>query len=83
MAEHILFVFEGEKTEKTVTDSLLKHFIENDKRIIISSFKTDIYALYKKLNEDEDLDVFALMKERNTSLSEFNRDSFSQLFLFF
>ena len=83
MTEHILFVFEGEKTEKTITDSLLKNFIENDKRIVISSFKTDIYALYKLMREDEDLDVFALMKERNPGLSSFNRDVFSQLFLFF
>ncbi|EOG3606819.1 hypothetical protein, partial [Staphylococcus epidermidis] len=62
MTERILFVFEGEKTEKTITDSLLKNFIENDKRVVISSFKTDIYALYKLMSEDEDLDVFAVMK---------------------
>lgn len=83
MAEHILFVFEGEKTEKTITDSLLKNFIESDKRIVISSFKTDIYALYKLMSKDEDLDVFALMKERDPELKSFSRDVFSQLFLFF
>lgn len=83
MTERILFVFEGEKTEKTITDSLLKNFIENDNRIVLSSFKTDIYALYKLISEDEDLDIFAVMKERNPELSELDRDSFSQLFLFF
>ncbi|MBF1968249.1 hypothetical protein ISX33_22815, partial [Enterobacter hormaechei] len=79
MTERILFVFEGEKTEKTITDSLLKNFIENDKRVVISSFKTDIYALYKLMSEDEDLDVFAVMKEKNPELVDFDRDSFSQL----
>lgn len=83
MTERILFVFEGEKTEKTITDSLLKNFIENDKRIVFSSFKTDIYALYKLMAKDEDLDIFAVMKERNPELVDFDRDSFSQLFLFF
>ncbi|MFC6124766.1 hypothetical protein ACFPZP_27395 [Citrobacter bitternis] len=83
MTERILFVFEGEKTEKTITDSLLKNFIENDKRVVFSSFKTDIYALYKLMSADEDLDIFAVMKERNPELVDFDRDSFSQLFLFF
>lgn len=83
MTERILFVFEGEKTEKTITDSLLKKFIENDKRVVLSSFKTDIYSLYKLMSEDEDLDVFAVLKEKNPDLVDFDRDSFSQLFLFF
>lgn len=83
MAEYILFVFEGEKTEKTITDSLLQHFINGEKRVVISSFKTDIYSLYSQLKVDEDLDVFALIKERNDNLSDYSRDSFSQLFLFF
>ncbi|EPF5500576.1 hypothetical protein ACSS8S_004370, partial [Yersinia enterocolitica] len=43
----------------------------------------DIYAFYKLMHEDEDLDVFALMKERNPELESYDRDSFSQLFLFF
>lgn len=66
MTERILFVFEGEKTEKTITDSLLKKFIENDKRVVLSSFKTDIYSLYKLMSEDEDLDVFAVLKEKKS-----------------
>lgn len=83
MTEHVLFIFEGEKTEKTITDSLLKNFIVNERRVVISFFKTDIYSLYKLMCEDEDLDVFALMKEKNPELESYNRDSFSQLFLFF
>ena len=83
MAENILFVFEGEKTERTITDSLLKHFISKGNRVVISSFKTDIYTLYGKIKKDSDLDAFALVKENDESLDDFNRDSFSQLFLFF
>lgn len=74
MTERILFVFEGEKTEKTITDSLLKKFIENDKRVVLSSFKTDIYSLYKLMSEDEDLDVFAVLKEKNPDLVDFDRE---------
>lgn len=83
MAEYILFVFEGEKTEKTITDSLLQHFINGESRVVISSFKTDIYTLYSQLKADDDLDVFALVKEKNSNLSDYSRDSFSQLYLFF
>jgi len=84
MAEHILFVFEGEKTERIIADSLLEYFIkDDDRRVVKSSFNTDIYTLYRDLSEDDDLDIFALIKGRNESLSSFSRDSFSQIFLFF
>lgn len=83
MSEYILFVFEGEKTERTITDSLLKYFINGEHRVVISSFKTDIYSLYGQLKKDEDLDAFAIVKERDESLSQFSRDSFSQMYLFF
>lgn len=83
MAEKILFVFEGEKTEQTITDSFLECFISNPDRVVISSYKTDIYALYKDIKEDEELDAFAVVLERNKSLSGYTRDSFSQMFLFF
>lgn len=83
MTEKILFVFEGDKTEKTITDSLLKHFITNSDRIVISSYKTDIYSLYKEISADDDLDAFAVVIDKNKDLKDFSRDSFSQMFLFF
>ncbi|EBK2214590.1 hypothetical protein YE88_22820 [Salmonella enterica subsp. enterica serovar Schwarzengrund] len=83
MSEVILFVFEGEKTEAILTSSLLKFFLSNDNRIIVSSFKTDVYSLFKKLSEDEDLDAFSIIKSKDSSLDKYNRDDFSQMYLFF
>jgi len=84
MIEHILFVFEGAKTEKIIVDSLLRYYLsDGERRIIKSSFNTDIYTLYKEIREDEDLDIFSLIKERNEELKNYNRESFSQVFLFF
>lgn len=84
MTEHILFVFEGAKTERIVVDSLLRFFLhDGERRVIKSSFNTDIYTLYKDVSEDEDLDIFSLIKERNPDLKDFTRDMFSQVFLFF
>ncbi|MCL6326880.1 hypothetical protein [Pectobacterium polaris] len=84
MIEHILFVFEGAKTEKIIVNSLLRFFLEDDeRRVIKSSFNTDIYTLYKEIKDDEDLDIFSLIKERNAELNDYTRDMFSQVFLFF
>ncbi len=35
MSNHILFVFEGEKTEKQITDNLTKYFINDDENTIV------------------------------------------------
>ena len=43
MTEHILFVFEGEKTENQIANNLLSFFIkEEDKVVVKSAYKTDI-----------------------------------------
>lgn len=84
MANLILFVFEGEKTEKSVANSLNRHFINSeDKVIIYAAYKTDIYKLYTEVFEDEFLDVFEILKEKNPQLHEFERHDFSQIYLFF
>ncbi|RRA25944.1 hypothetical protein C3O72_22830, partial [Cronobacter sakazakii] len=56
---------------------------DGERRIIKSSFNTDIYTLYREVSQDEDLDIFSLIKERNPELESFTRDMFSQVFLFF
>lgn len=84
MTEHILFVFEGEKTENQIATNLLSFFInEEDKVVVKSAYKTDIYHLYQQVYEDEDIDVFYLLKEKNDHLKEYSRDTFSQIYLFF
>jgi len=84
MIENILFVFEGEKTEKIITDSLLEFFIQDESRTVVrSAYKTNIYALYNEMKKDEFLDIFELVKDKNESLDGFVRSDFSQVFLFF
>lgn len=84
MAEYILFVFEGEKTEQSIVNSFTPYFISDDKRVIIySAYKTDIYKLYMEVFDDEFLDVFEILKEKNENLKELDRQNFSQIYLFF
>ena len=84
MTEHILFVFEGEKTENQIANNLLSFFIkEEDKVVVKSAYKTDIYWLYNQIIQDDDLDIFHLLKEKNDHLKDYPRDIFSQIYLFF
>lgn len=83
MAEHILFIVEGERTESQIVNNLLNYFIQEDSVIVKASYKTDIYNLYAKLKEDEDLTVFNLVQEKDASLAGYRRTQFAQVYLFF
>lgn len=84
MSENILFVFEGEKTEKVITNSMLSFFIQDEGRTVVrTAYKSNIYSLYNKMKKDEFLDIFELIKESNENLKDFTRDRFSQVYLFF
>ncbi|NAR61681.1 hypothetical protein [Acinetobacter haemolyticus] len=83
MAEHILFIVEGERTESQIVNNLLNYFIQKDSVVVKASYKTDIYNLYARLKEDEDLTVFNLVQERDTSLAGYKRSQFAQVYLFF
>lgn len=78
----ILFVFEGQKTEPAIHDNIKKYFF-SENTIITCVFGTVIYALYKDLKQDEDLDVFSLLKNRITKLKKYKKDNFSEIYLFF
>ena len=85
MSNSILFVFEGEKTEKQITDNLTQFFV-NENTNVKCAFCADVYQLYDKLCNDPDLDTFAILKNRaqNTSiLSSYNRTDFAEIYLFF
>lgn len=85
MSNTILFVFEGEKTEKQITDNLTQYFV-NKNTIVQCAFCSDIYSLYEKLYADEDLDTFAVLKNRpqnSVILSSYNRSDFSEIYMFF
>jgi len=84
----ILFVFEGEKVEVQIYESLKKHFSKiNSKTHIHATFDTHIYELYKVLKEDDDQDIIELIRDRSaknqSSLSGILRDSVAEVYLFF
>ncbi len=90
MATNILFVFEGENTEKLIVNSLENHFLKRNmigSTIIKCAFAAEIYQLYRKIKEDADFDTFNLIKERNSnnreSLKEYDRSDFAEIYLFF
>jgi hypothetical protein len=86
MANNILFVFEGVKTEKLITDNLKKSFFDQENTIIQCAYGTTIYNLYKTISIDEDLDTFELLKNlphNKQHLSGFKRNDFAEIYMFF
>lgn len=85
MSNRILFVFEGKRTEKQIADNLTNYFF-NKNTIVQCAYCTDIYQLHREISEDEDLDTFALLKEKlqnAESLSAYNRNDFAEIYMFF
>jgi len=88
MADIILLVFEGEKTEPRIFDSLRKTFFGSEKNSIIqATYNAEIYQLWKQVRDDGFLDLLELLRERSEknriSLAGIERDHVSQIFLFF
>lgn len=87
MSNHILFVFEGERTEKQITDNLTKYFINDDENSIVQcAYCNDIHELHKVISQDDDLDTFALLKEipqNREILAAYKRNDFAEIYLFF
>lgn len=82
---NILFVFEGEKTEEQLVNSLTKYFF-NENTLVKCAFCAEIYQLHKAISTDSDLDTFTLLKEipqNMETLNEFKRDDFAEIYLFF
>ncbi len=85
MSTKILFVFEGEKTEKNITQNLSNFFV-NENTIITCAYCTTIYKMYKEISKDEDLDTFNLLKSidfNKDSLKDYNRSDFAEIYMFF
>ena len=85
MPNNILFVFEGEKTEKQIVNSLTKYLLKENE-VIQCVYCNDIYELHKVISDDKDLDTFALLKEipQNSGLlSNFKRSDFAEIYMFF
>lgn len=86
MSNNILFIFEGGRAEEQIVSNLQKFFV-NENTIIKCVFGGEIYQIYKKIVDDQDLDTFNLIKERNNEnraiLSGFNRNDFAEIYMFF
>lgn len=85
MASNILFILEGQDTEKKITENLTKYFIKENS-VVHCAYCSDLYLLYKEISEDTDLDIFVLLKEiptNKTKLSKYNRNDFSEIYMFF
>lgn len=81
-------VFEGEKTELQISNNLKKYFLDDIEEEIVYGFHcSDIYSLCNKLKNDEDLELFTLLKKKlepkNTDLQNIEKGQVSQIYLFF
>lgn len=87
MANYILLVFEGEKTEKIIWSSLNKFYlVDMPNTIIYGIYAGEIYSLYHKMINDPDLELFPLLKDnpKNSELLKgISKDMVSEIFLFF
>ena len=85
--EVIVFILEGKKAEPKIVKSLERSFFKNEKVILKLIFGTSIYTLYKRLKEDEYLDILEILrkmsKENEKILSGIKRRNVSSVFLFF
>lgn len=86
MSNKILFVFEGGRAEEQIVTNLQEFFV-NDHTTIKCVYGAEIYQIYKQIVEDEDLDTFNLIKDRNDEtraiLDGYNRGDFAEVYMFF
>lgn len=85
MSNNILFIFEGPKTEKSITDNLIKFFV-NENTVITCAYCTTIYKMYTDISKDEFLDTFNIVKDieaNKDTLKDFKRSDFAQIYMFF
>ena len=63
--DKILFICEGEKTEKKFCNLIIdRYFIDNKKPKEYVAFGANIYSLYDEMSKDRDLDIIELIREK-------------------
>jgi hypothetical protein len=89
MADTILLVFEGEKTEPAIFDNIKSVFFngtDGPQRMIYAIFGTNILQLWKKLNDDPDFDTIVMLQNivlNKNELKDLTRNNVSEIHLFF
>ncbi len=85
----ILCIFEGEEREPCLFETLKHLYFPTKEETIICSFKNNIYDLYSSMTQSEFTeDIFPtlqkmLIERGDTTFSDFTRDSFAEVYLFF
>lgn len=81
----ILLVFEGERPETQIFDSIRKHFFQDDsKTVLYTIYGAEIFQLWKEIEKDKDLELPELLRERNNkNLEGISREDISEVHLFF
>lgn len=88
-SEHILFVFEGERTEKVFSRKFIEYYFSKTRgNVVTTAFCGEIYQLFKQMTDEFGLgsvDLFPLLQEipQNDFLRGNRRDEFSEIYLFF
>ena len=72
--EFIAIISEGEKTEKQIIINLQKNFPAFSNKIIFLSYKANIYNLFREIEEDEDIDIISLLKEKQIKANKIRND---------
>ena len=88
MSDIILLVFEGEKTEVNIFNSLKNEFSTSESSTVLhATYNTSIYQLWKQLKDDPYLDIVEILRDRSeenkSTLEGIGRDDVSQVYLFF
>ena len=91
MANTILLVFEGEKREPRIFESIHKYFFQNNQSAIIRvSYGAEIYQLYRELShltEKDGLELLDILYEKNKDnkfqLNGIKKTDIDQIYLFF
>ena len=87
MSDVVLFVFEGSKTEPSIFKEISKKHPLGSEECVISTFENCFYDLWAIIDEDPDLDIVELIRERNlknkAALENYRRSEISQVYFFF
>lgn len=89
MTEIVLFVVEGKKAEPQFLESVKRCFFDGKAiKFITLPNEGTIYQLFSEIDDDQDLDVFPLIKEKfldgNSDIEKIeSRDEISEIYFFF
>lgn len=87
MAETILLVFEGKRSEPKILDSFRKHYLNKTNSTVFHiCYEAEVYQLWKSINDDPDLSLIRELQEREKKLkkpSGIPYEKINDIYLFF